>query len=43
MRVWPQTDDLSGFRGQTSGRSGESPVLQLENNVTKAFLNVLEH
>ncbi|GLB61779.1 MULTISPECIES: hypothetical protein [Bacillaceae] len=31
------------YRGQTKNSSEETHILQVENNVTKAFLNVLQH
>ena len=31
------------YRGQTKNSSEETNILQVENNVTKAFLNVLQH
>ncbi len=31
------------YRGQSRDKTDEAPTRQLENNVTKAFLNVLEH
>ncbi|MGY0691386.1 hypothetical protein ACW2QC_01180 [Virgibacillus sp. FSP13] len=31
------------YRGQTKGKTEDTKQLQIENNVTKAFLNVLQH
>ncbi|GAA0501720.1 hypothetical protein GCM10008986_31520 [Salinibacillus aidingensis] len=31
------------YRGQTKNSSKKTQILQIENNVTKAFLNVLQH